>query len=110
MDSQKNDHYFLELIKTDLKFVIDNTRGKSLSDITHNPLLIDSIMFRVIQISENCGRLSEDFKSSTSNVPWKAIKGMRNKIVHNYGETDLSIVYDTVIHGIPEMYEILNTI
>jgi len=33
-----------------------------------------------------------------------AIKGMRNKIVHNYGVVNMSIVYDTVTRGIPEMY------
>ncbi len=38
------------------------------------------------------------------------IKGMRNKIVHDYGYVDLTIVYDTVIHGIPDMYEKLESI
>ena len=35
---------------------------------------------------------------------------MRNRIVHDYGYVDLTIVYDTVIHGIPEMLSVLNTI
>ena len=35
---------------------------------------------------------------------------MRNRIVHNYGYVDLTVVYDTVIHGIPEMYEKLKDI
>lgn len=34
-----------------------------------------------------------------------AIKGMRNKIVHNYGVVNMAIVYDMVTRGIPEMYE-----
>lgn len=34
-----------------------------------------------------------------------AIKGMRNKIVHNYGVVNMAIVYGTVTRGIPEMYE-----
>lgn len=41
-------------------------------------------------------------------IPWTAIKGMRNRIVHNYGYVDLSIVYDTVTHGIPDMYRMLS--
>ena len=48
----------------------------------------DSIMFRIIQIAENNNKLSDDFKNRFKNVPWLAIKGMRNKIVHNYGVVD----------------------
>lgn len=110
MDNIKNDQYYVEKIKTDLKFVIDHTLGKSKAEVEADELLIDSIMFRIIQISENNGKLTEQFKAEHADVPWLAIKGMRNRIVHNYGYVDLTIVYDTVIHGIPEMYEKLKDI
>lgn len=64
-------------------------------------------MFRIIQNAENNNKLTENFKNSHNDIPWNAIKGMRNKIVHNYGYIDFSQVYDTVINGIPEMYELL---
>ena len=62
-------------------------------------------MFRIIQISENNGKLTVRFKAEHPDVTWLAIKGMRNRIVHDYGFVDLTVVYDTVIHGMPEMYE-----
>lgn len=105
MDNVKNDRYYLGKIKTDLKFVIDHTAGKSKEEIEADELLIDSIMFRIIQISENGGKLTDKFKAAHTEVPWLAVKGMRNRIVHDYGYVDLTVVYDTVIHGIPEMYE-----
>lgn len=105
MDNVKNDRYYLGKIKTDLKFVIDHTAGKSKEEIEADELLIDSIMFRIIQISENNGKLTDEFKAAHTEVPWLAVKGMRNRIVHDYGYVDLTVVYDTVIHGIPEMYE-----
>lgn len=105
MDNVKNDRYYLGRIKTDLKFVIDHTAGKSKEEIEADELLIDSIMFRIIQVSENGGKLTDEFKAAHTEVPWLAVKGMRNRIVHDYGYVDLTVVYDTVIHGIPEMYE-----
>lgn len=63
-------------------------------------------MFRMIQISENVDKLTAEFKAECK-IPWRAIKGMRNKIVHEYGVVDMKIVYDTVIKDIPQMYEIL---
>lgn len=104
MDNTKNDKYYIEKIISDLKFIIEQTEGKSREEIEENVLLIDSIMFRIIQIAENNSRLSEEFKIRHSEIPWMAIKGMRNRIVHNYGVVNMSIVYDTVTRGIPEMY------
>lgn len=110
MDNIKGNQYYLDRIKTDLEFVIAYTQGKTKEEIEADELLIDSIMFRIIQIAENNSRLTDQFKAEHSEVPWIAIKGMRNKIVHDYGYVDLTIVYDTVIHGIPDMYEKLKSI
>ena len=104
MDNIKDDKYYLRKIISDLAFVVEQTKGKSQIEIESNVLLVDSIMFRIIQIAENNSKLSDDFKKSFKNVPWLAIKGMRNKIVHNYGVVDMSIVYDTVINWMPLMY------
>ena len=53
-------------------------------------------MFRIIQVGENVGRLSERFKKDNDGIPWMAIRGMRNRIVHDYGGTKLTMVFDTV--------------
>ena len=57
----------------------------------------------VIQISENTDKLTDDFKLYYNAIPWRAVKGMRNRIVHDYGNVDLSVVYDTVINDIPQL-------
>ena len=105
MDNVKNDKYYLEKIISDLRFIIEHTKGKTKDEIENNDLLVDSIMFRIIQIAENNSRLSEEFKKKYSEIPWVAIKGMRNKIVHDYGVVNMVIVYDTVTRWMLEMYE-----
>jgi len=107
MDNVKNDEYYLNKILSDLEFVIKHTKDKTQEQIETDDLLIDSIMFRVIQIAENSMKLSDEFQKKNSYVPWRAIRGMRNMIVHNYGAVDLTIVYDTVKNSIPELYRML---
>lgn len=29
-------------------------------------------------------------------IPWNAMYGMRNRIVHDYGNVDLKVVYETL--------------
>ena len=107
MDNEKGNAYYLNKIIFDIEFIIAHTNGKTQKEIESNPLLIDSIMFRLIQIYENYSKLTEDFKSTYEEVPWRAIKGMRNRIVHDYGVINLDIVYNVVTNSIPELYKIL---
>lgn len=68
------------------------------------------MMFRLIHISENTVKLSDELKELNKTIPWYAIKGLRNRIVHNYGSVELDVVYDTIIHDIPELYNILSSL
>lgn len=89
----------------DVDFVIAHTKGKNADEIESNDLLVDSIMFRLVQIAESSDKLTADLKSVHRELPWKEIKGMRNRIVHDYGIVDLTIICDTVVNGFPELRE-----
>lgn len=103
MGNKKDNQYYIRKIVTDLDFILKHTCGLTQTEIEENELLIDSIMFRLIQISENADKLTDEFKKQTS-VPWRAVKGLRNRIVHEYGNVDLTVVYDTVTIDLPELY------
>ena len=105
MDNVKNNQYYINKIITDLNFILEHTRGLSQQELESIEILVDSVMFRLIQISENSDKLTEEFKLANSAVPWRAMKGLRNRIVHEYGNVDLSVVYDTINNDIPELLE-----
>lgn len=107
MDNVKYDAYYIEKIKTDLLFIDRNMMGVTKPEFEENEILQDSMMFRLIQISENARKLSEDYRKSKSDIPWGDIFGLRNKIVHDYGQVDLKIVYETLVYDIPDVYEML---
>jgi uncharacterized protein with HEPN domain len=96
MDNKKSNDYYINKILMDLDFLIKHTKGISKDVFGNNELLLDSIMFRFIQISEHIKKLTPDFRDEHSNIPWRDIIGLRNRIVHEYGNVDVSIIYDTV--------------
>ena len=96
MDNKKTDQYYIDKIITDLTFIRTHTESLSKSKLEEDEILVDSIMFRLIQVAENSEKLTEKFKKTYPSIPWRAIKGLRNRIVHEYGNVDLTIVYDTV--------------
>ena len=63
MDNVKNNQYYVDKILADLKFVIDQTHGKTQQEIEVDDLLVDSIMFRVIQVAESSMKLDEEFQN-----------------------------------------------
>jgi uncharacterized protein with HEPN domain len=101
MDNIKNDEYYIQKIKTDLEFIVSHMDKVSKEEFYNNDILLDSMMFRMIQISENCKKLTDDCKASRPEVPWSAMSGMRNRIVHDYGSVDLEIIYDTLKDDVP---------
>ena len=107
MDNVKNDKYYVNKILADLDFMIEHSKGLTQEEFESNEVLVDSMLFRLIQVAENSDKLSADFKDKHNELPWRDIKGMRNRIVHDYGVVDLSIVYDTVSQSVPELHAIL---
>lgn len=57
----------------------------------------------IIQIGELVNRLSDEFLEAHADIPWHAIKGMRNLHAHDYENVDLEIVWNTLIEDIPEL-------
>ena len=84
MDNSKNDSYYVEKIREDLVFIVKHMQDVDLEELATFDLLQDSMLFRLIQISESARRLSDDYKSGHKTIPWTAIYGLRNRIVHDY--------------------------
>lgn len=60
-----------------------------------------SISFSLLQIGEISNGLSEEFRKQTENeIPWHAIRGMRNMVAHSYGAMSREVIWDTAINSI----------
>ncbi len=63
-----------------------------------------SVCFSVLQIGELVAGLSDEYKNATEKLmPWRAIKGMRNLVVHDYGNISREIVWETIKGDIPRL-------
>ena len=107
MDNPKNDKYYLDKIRQNLQFIVKHMRDVDIHELSENEVLLDSMLFRMIQVSENAKKLSDEYKEKTPSIPWGAMYGLRNRIVHDYGAVDLNIVFDTLKIDIPELLGLL---
>ena len=107
MDSVKNDKYYANKIMIDVQYLVGLTEKYSYEDIEANESILDSIFFRFIQIAENATKLSKELKARENKIDWGAISGLRNRIVHDYGHTDLGIILSTLKEDIPELKNVM---
>lgn len=107
MDNIKNDKYYINQIIDDIDKIIKYTNNVSYDDFMDDEQWIDAVLFRLIQMTENIKKLSTRFKEQNTSVSWNDIVGFRNRIVHDYGKTDYTIVYEVVSNDIPNLKEIL---
>ena len=107
IDNMKNDEYFADRIINDLSFIAAHTEGITDAELKSDEVLLDSMMFRLIQISENAKKLSGQYRADHSNIPWSDIYGLRNRIVHDYGSIDIGVIYDTLTQDIPDLLTLM---
>ena len=66
---------------------------------------IAACVFSLSQIGELTSRLDKGIVADTEFIPWHKMKGMRNRIVHDYEGIRLSIVWDVLVDFLPELVE-----
>ena len=67
--------------------------------------ITEIICFNILQIGELAKGLSDDFINTYKEVPWKSIKGMRDKVAHGYGTIDLDQVWQAAANDIKPLRE-----
>lgn len=61
-------------------------------------------------LGEAARRVSPEQQAAAPRIPWRAVTGMRHKIVHDYLDVDEDIVWAVVTQDIPPLITILETL
>jgi uncharacterized protein with HEPN domain len=73
-------------------------------DTFENDLMRRAAVMRQLEImGEAARRLSEETRLELSEIPWRQIIGMRNRLIHGYDDVDLAIVWDSVQNDLPPL-------
>lgn len=101
--SQRDDRIYVEHRIDTTHKAIGFIEGLSREDFDNNELLRLSLTHLLQVIGEAARRVSPDFRADYPAIPWKAIVGMRSKVVHDYLDVDEDVVWDTVKNDLPPL-------
>ena len=77
--------------------------GIEARDFLDDKKTITACAFTVSQIGELVKEITDETIDKYPNIPWNSIKGMRNRIVHDYENVDLSVLWGTIKESLPEL-------
>lgn len=106
----KNDKTYLLDMLLAAKKIQQFTSGMSKEDFEAS-VLHQSAVLREIQVIGEAARLvSDEAKIQYSGIQWRAISGMRNRVIHEYFRVSLDIVWQVIAEEIESLIESINQI
>lgn len=79
-------------------------------DFLDDKKTITACAFTVSQIGEIVKEITTETMQQYDFIPWNSIRGMRNRIVHDYENIDLSVLWGTIKESLPELKDKLKEI
>lgn len=82
---------------------IGKVQGKTRKDFDEDENLRLALAHLLQTIGEAARQVSQPFQAAHPSAPWKAIIGMRHKVVHDYLNVDEDVVWRTVTQELPPL-------
>lgn len=82
--------------------------GLSKEDFIADKRTQQAVIMSLIIIGEAATKIMDlhtEFADQHPQVPWRSMRGMRNRIAHGYFDINLDVVWDTVRTALPELLE-----
>ncbi|NNM71170.1 HepT-like ribonuclease domain-containing protein [Enterovirga aerilata] len=79
-------------------------------DVWNHRATRNSLLFDLIVVGEALGSVSPAVQGLAPDVPWSAIRGMRNRLVHEYWLCDEFILACAVSEDLPKLIRALDAL
>ena len=84
--------------------------GLTFEEFDQNSMIIDAVVRNLEIIGEAATKIPDEIQVENTQVPWKKLKGIRNRIIHEYFAIDTSIIWFIAQNEIHQLRENLNKI
>jgi len=85
-------------------------------DVSKEEFLADkrtqrAVVMSIVILGEAATKITErfpDYADRHPELPWRGMRGLRNRIAHGYFDLDLDIVWETINTALPELLKQLS--
>jgi uncharacterized protein with HEPN domain len=103
---RRDETYLLDILiaaNKALRFV----EGMDQNEFEHNEIMQNAVIRPREIIGEASARVSKEFRKAHSEIPWREMVGLRNRLIHAYFRVNFGAVWDTIHKDLPKLIEII---
>ena len=79
--------------------------GKTFQDLLNDEMLALALVKLIEIVGEAASRVSKEYRDKNQQIPWSAMIGMRNRLVHAYFDINKKILWQTTQEDLPCLIE-----
>jgi uncharacterized protein with HEPN domain len=87
--------------------IVEFMKGVNYHQFSSEKILRYAVERQIIAIGEAAKRVSDNFKNTHPEIPWRGIIGQRNVLAHEYGEILLERIWLVATVQIPNLIPLL---
>jgi uncharacterized protein with HEPN domain len=96
---------YLRHILDETAYLTDQAKGLTKDEFLQDETLKRAFVRSLEIIGEATKKVSVEFRQKYSHVDWRAMAGMRDRLIHGYFGIDYDIVWDVVINKVPSLQQ-----
>lgn len=101
--SEKSLKIYLGDILTSVSRIEEYIKDLSFENFREDQKTIDAVVRNLEIIGEAAKNTPEEFSEKHSNLPWREMVSMRNKVIHEYFGVDIGILWQTIKTDLPSL-------
>jgi uncharacterized protein with HEPN domain len=94
---------FLRHILDECNYLMEKSQTVSFEEFSYDPTLTRAFTRSLEIIGEAVKKVPNDLRENHPELEWKAIAGMRDKLIHSYFDIDFELVWNVVTEKIPAL-------
>ena len=99
----KDDNTYIDHIANSIDRILEYIAGKDQASFEKDSMVHDAVVRQLEIMGEATKNISQEFRSEHPDIPWSDMAGMRDILIHQYINVDLSIVWKTASEDIPQL-------
>lgn len=92
VSAKTQDAYLHDMLEA-ARLIQGYVRDVTFEEFRHNSEKRDAVALRITVLGESAHRIDQATEAALPGVPIKVLRGMRNRIAHDYGAVDFRIVW-----------------